>query len=134
MAKNDIEDFEHQLDMEFEEKVEGQALLVFKKVGMELLSRIVLKTPVDTGRARGNWVVSIGERDYVERDVTDKQGGNTIMAEGGKVTALTDLRTIWVQNNLAYIGSLEDGHSKQAPAGMVAVSIAEVESMFRRVP
>ena len=36
--------------------------------------------------------------------------------------------SIWISNNLPYITALEDGHSKQAPAGMVALSLAEVSS------
>jgi hypothetical protein len=35
--------------------------------------------------------------------------------------------TIWIYNNVRYITALEHGHSKkQAPIGMVAVSLAEI--------
>ena len=34
---------------------------------------------------------------------------------------------IWISNNLPYIEALEEGHSQQAPHGMVALSLAEAE-------
>ncbi len=36
--------------------------------------------------------------------------------------------TIWISNNLAYIVALEKGHSRQAPHGMVALSVEEVKN------
>ena len=40
---------------------------------------------------------------------------------------------IWIQNNAPYGPALEDGHSGQAPSGMVAVTFAELEVMFAKV-
>src|SRR5688572_24832833 len=44
-----------------------------------------------------------------------------------KVVAVQHGEAIIISNNLPYIVKLEHGHSQQAPAGVVAVSIAEVE-------
>jgi hypothetical protein len=40
---------------------------------------------------------------------------------------------IWISNNLPYIVELEKGHSKQAPQGMVALSIGEVQLAMNRL-
>jgi len=39
---------------------------------------------------------------------------------------------ITIYNNLEYIEALENGHSQQAPAGMVAVSLAEFNIKLER--
>ena len=38
--------------------------------------------------------------------------------------------TITVQNNLPYIDRLENGYSKQAPAGMVSVTLAGLQARY----
>lgn len=125
--------FQIELDREFREKVEDQLLLVVQKIGMELLSRVVLKSPVDTGRFRGNWNVAIQAPDISTTDAVDKSGGPTITRGSSVITGLQEPQVIWVSNNLPYAQRLEDGWSGQAPQGMVAVSVAEIETMFARV-
>ena len=49
------------------------------------------------------------------------------MAALGKIEAFS---TIILYNNVEYIVALEEGSSGQAPAGMVAVSIEEVNAQF----
>jgi hypothetical protein len=38
--------------------------------------------------------------------------------------------TVSIANNVPYIGVLEFGSSKQAPGGMVRVTISEIQSQF----
>jgi hypothetical protein len=74
----------------------------------ELFNRVVMRTPVDTGAARQNWLVTLnGEtNDY---DPSKKKGGH-VMSDGGKVikSAKGD-DTIVIQNNVPYIQMLEYG-------------------------
>lgn len=42
-------------------------------------------------------------------------------------SAIDGSQQIFILNNVEYIEALEEGHSQQAPAGMVRISIAEVE-------
>ena len=35
---------------------------------------------------------------------------------------------MFIVSNLAYIEALENGHSQQAPQGMVTISVAEIEA------
>jgi hypothetical protein len=113
-----------------------------RAVQLALFSSIIRGTPVDSGRARGNWQTSIGTpvEGTVER--LDQRGTQAIaevrnnMGEAGQVT--------WLTNNLPYIGKLEyggygegpntvGGFSKQAPAGMVRVNMARVAGLIEEI-
>lgn len=122
--------FSADLDRAFEEKVQGKVIAVQKKVALEALRRVIFKTPVDTGRARGNWQVSLGVRDDGVLEVTDPSGQPTIDKGTRPITDLNRFDIIYIQNNLPYIQRLEDGYSQQAPAGMVAVTVAEIEAFM----
>ena len=105
-----------------------------------LYSSIVKKTPVDTGRARGNWNISIGKDDL---SVThDKKVKFKTKQE---VPLATKDESIYIVNNIDYITKLEyggypnpaktgnktvNGYSKKAPNGMVGVTLANVEKFF----
>lgn len=97
-----------------------------KKIAMEVLSRVVLKSPVDTGRFRGNWTVSLNTPDLSVTDGVDPSGGTTIARGSSVITGMREPKVVYVANNLPYAERLENGHSKQAPAGMVAVTLAEL--------
>ena len=147
-----------------------------------ILNRVVMKTPVDTGAARQNWLVTINQ----ETDASDpeKTSGGRVLTNGKKVieSAKGDDKII-IQNNLPYIRMLEfggygkaqgqgqalkgrglsdearyqkwlrdhhpdkdkfvgkkkeskitaDGHSKQAPRGMVGVTMAKADRIWNAV-
>ena len=75
---------------------------------LRALRDIVMNTRVKTGRARGNWQVS--ESDPIDVSVlrNDKDGSRVLAIEGQKVLALSGNEIVWIANNLAYIGFLED--------------------------
>lgn len=125
--------FALELDRWFKDEVEDRIIQVARMVGLEALKRVVLKTPVDTGRARGNWFVAIGAPSGVTTDATDKSGGQTINSGAAVISGLTRAQAIFITNNLPYIGKLESGSSVQAPQGMVAVTMAELEAFFSKV-
>lgn len=130
MANNAAE-FSIELDKIFDEHVERQVLTVLQKLAMEGLSRMVLRSPVDTGRFRGNWTVSIGGPDRSASHPEDKNGGSTIARGSAPIAALTEPKVVWMLNSLPYANRLENGWSKQAPAGVVAVTVAELTAFFR---
>lgn len=103
-----------------------------KKVALESLSRLVLKTPVDTGRARGNWQCTIGEPILIPIANMDKGGGQTLAAGAQAMSKLPAFVTVFITNNLPYIERLEHGWSwRQAPLGMLAVTFEELREMFK---
>lgn len=105
----------------------AQVKLAQKKLALELFRRIVMRTPVDTGRARGNWQLTIGA------PATDilpiRRNDANISMAGAILNLMTPYSDIWITNNVPYILALEYGHSDQAPKGMVRVSLDEVKAM-----
>lgn len=78
-------------------------------------------TPVDTGHARANWVPSVGDPFGSEVDNDSAHGAGVADVLGYQ---LGD-GAAWVSNNVPYILALNDGWSKQQPAGFVERAIAE---------
>jgi hypothetical protein len=115
----------------FAEKAGVNAQQKVQKICLDLLSGIVLKTPVDTGRARGNWQASIGNPRTDTIETSDPGGGRTI-SDGIEATGKAYGNVFWITNNLPYIYRLEyEGWSKQAPRGMVRLTIEEVRRQLR---
>ena len=102
-----------------------------QKVGLELLRRVVLKSPVDTGRFRGNHQVTIGTPAAGSLDSVDLGGGQTISKGAAVLAKVPNYPTVWIANNLSYAMDLEFGRSKQAPEGVYRVSVAELGALFK---
>jgi len=122
--------FSLELDKFFTEEVEGQTLLVTQKLGMEALSRVVLRSPVYTGAFRNTWSVSIGDASDILPVGVDPSGSATIAREAPKITGLTSPKVVYLQSNSPYGNRLENGYSRQAPNGMIAVTFAELQAFF----
>lgn len=94
---------------------------------LEADRRIVMRTPVRTGRARGNWMLSEGAPAGTTRETLDPTGAAAI-AEG--VAYARGIRiggTYFIVNSLPYIYALEHGSSKQAPQGMARLTADEIQ-------
>lgn len=115
----------------FAKKAGKNADLVVRKVGIDMTSRIVIRTPVDTGRARANWNTTIGSANYAVSESFDKAGASTIAKAAARLSGFRCGPSIWISNGLPYIGELEKGSSKQAPAGMVAITVAEFNGLVK---
>lgn len=102
--------------------------LVIRKIAIECFKRIILGTPVDTGRARGNWQASTGSPANGEVDVLDPTGAIAIAAMVSEVVAWTpkDDLPAFITNNLPYIQRLNEGWSKQAPAHFIEQVISDM--------
>lgn len=127
----------------------------YRTLALTALRRIVLRTPVDTGRARGNWQVSLGGSVEGEKQVPDPVGEGRALIDGG--VAADPFVNIWIQNNVGYINILEhggfdppnpgpskdrrkgrkgkvlvsSGFSVQAPNGMVQVTLDELSAVVQ---
>lgn len=126
-------DFDRDLTA-FAKQLDVSVVTVVKKVGFDLFARIIKRTPVDTGRARASWTIAVNQPDrtvapegtHPEAIVSPEAAAASQAA--GALTHLKPYEPVWISNNLPYIEALEKGHSDQAPAGMVALSIAETET------
>lgn len=109
----------------FVDKAKGNINLVVRKVALDLFSRVIEKSPVDTGRFKGNWQVAIGSIPAGTLELNDKDGSATISRVTAETLNLSAGQIIYLVNNLAYARRLEFGYSKQAPAGMVRITVTE---------
>lgn len=106
-------------------KANGNIDLVVRKIALDMFSRVIQKSPVDTGRFKGNWQVAIGSIPSGTLQVDDKAGTATIAKVTAETLNLRAGQTITLVNNLEYARALEYGHSKQAPNGMVRLTVTE---------
>lgn len=107
---------------ELEAIVNGDA----RATALNLLNGLVRVTPVDTGRAEGNWFVSTGSPN---RSKEEERRSNQALSEGQAVILSAEDKeypTITISNNLPYIQRLNDGYSDQAPKKFVESEIIRV--------
>lgn len=116
----------------FMEAVEADLVQKQSDMSMEALRVIVEHAPVDTGRFMANNIVSIGEPVFYSLDAYDKAGHQTIANGYAELAHLMPYSVVYIQNNLIYAGSLEDGHSGQAPAGIYGVAHLAVSAKFTK--
>lgn len=101
----------------FAEVVEGELSKRVRAIALAMLGEIILRSPVDTGRFRGNNIVSIGGPVYTTSAKVDPTGNEALAQGRAAVSGLEPFTAVYIQNNLPYAQRLEDGHSKQAPPG-----------------
>ena len=116
---------------QFADKAGRNAELVFRKVSIDVLSRLVLRSPVDTGRFRANWQIGIGSVGYI-LDSFDVSGRKTIAEGTARIEKINLGQSVWISNSLPYGPRLENGYSKQAPSGMVKVTVSEYQQLISR--
>lgn len=123
----------------FAEHIDLNIATATQMIALKVHDGCVLKTPVDTGRARAGWALSIGEpSDYVppapnvpdgtppgNGSPTDPQFASVPAAD---VSAIDGSQLVFIVNNVEYIQFLEEGHSQQAPSGMVRLTLQAVEA------
>jgi hypothetical protein len=83
-----------------------------RKVALAIDRDVVMSTPVDTGRARGNWIVTLNSP--ASGYNWNRFGADVAIAQAGQVIAgYKSGDTIYITNNLPYIIPLNRGHSKR---------------------
>lgn len=88
---------------------------------LELFNSVILDTPVDTGRARGNWQTTTGSPASGE---LDREGAQPATNEVLSVVSGSPIEgAVCLTNNLPYAEKLEFGSSDQAPEGMVRKNV-----------
>lgn len=113
----------------FAAKAQHRADETLRRTAAEMLARVVNATPVTeqpvagAGRARGGWVVTVNGTGGGEA-APDPDGAATVARGEAVIAGAKAGDVVTIQNAVPYIGELEYGHSKQAPAGMVRVADA----------
>ncbi len=103
---------------------------VVRKSTLDLFKAVVLKSPVDTGRFRANWNCTRGEPSASTTESVDQSRG---ISEAQKALEFATGDVVYFCNGLPYAYRLEnEGWSKQAPAGMIKISVTEFDQYVRK--
>lgn len=130
---SNINDFDKDLRIFATVQVPSDHTDVVKKVALQVLKGVVNKTPVDTGRARSNWMTAVNAvpENTVDQSANisrEQASAESINRGVAVIDSVKPFSTVSIANNLPYIGVLEYGGSKQAPEGMVRKTLAELEA------
>lgn len=113
-------------------------------VVLKLFGSIVMDTPVDTGRLRGNWQTSVSAPKSGELEREDKTGSITVSEIQGNMGdgSRGDI-SVFFTNNLPYAEVAEyggwdgptekvteEGYSRKSPAGMVRRNVARINAIL----
>ena len=113
----------------FSVKAEKAVDKTVRAITFALFREVIQRTPVDTGRLKGNWQTTVNAPATTVLTRDDVIGGRAIseiVSNGGGWGSKT-----FLTNNLPYAERIEfDGWSHtKAPAGMVRVSFARITAI-----
>jgi len=125
------------------EKQKSDMLDVKRTFALMLFTKVVQRTPVDSGAHRQNWLVTINQESF-EYNPGLQKGGRVLSTGKSQIDKARAGDKIILQNNGPAITKLEyggygpnsptgktvGGFSKQAPRGMVGVTMAESGATF----
>lgn len=130
--------------------VEVAAFTVTKTQALDAQYELARNTPVDVGTARSNWRISVGRpltgiigayspfrsrhRKPYARGGSKGEGANLagVMSQGRTRLARYTKGSIYLSNNVPYIGPLSRGHSRQASSGWVVRAV--MAAVLRTTP
>lgn len=130
-----IKAFEADLEA-FADKIDVRLDQVIAKIAFDLFSGFSLRTPVDTGYARANWLISFGNIDQktlkpgsITSEAAAVSRNNRQLAKLGKGGNKRFSDSVFITNSVPYIIYLEQGRTNQInreKGFMVQRTIAEV--------
>ncbi len=122
----DLSQFDRAVRQFVEHDIPAAVLQKTTEVAVRVLEGVVHMTPVASGLARGGWQVSTVSPATTASERLDPDGTATIEAGMKVIMDAKPFEVIHIVNNVAYIRELEAGNSTQAPAGMVAVTLSQL--------
>lgn len=110
------------------EQLDRFTAMLITRLTLSITSELVIATPVDTGWARANWIPQIGaplDSPVGQRDASgvSSAGARQSIGLASILTYTLNSGPIFISNNVPYITDLNEGTSRQAPAGFVQDSI-----------
>lgn len=117
---------------EFAKQAGENADVAVRKIMLGIWGRLIEKSPVDTGRFRANWQYSVNAKatGTIEGNWTSENRAPP--PKPPQIAAGAFGKVHIICNNLPYAQRLENGHSKQAPIGMVGLTLNEFNSIVSK--
>lgn len=111
-------------------RVEASADDLVREVGRQVVTQAVRSTPYDEGWAKSNWQAGSGSAPQGTRLPFAFKGGPGANDAGAIADAVRIISghpgngvPLYISNTAKHIGRLNDGYSRQAPAGFVQLSV-----------
>jgi hypothetical protein len=115
-----------------------------KMAGIEFFRQVIISTPVDTGRARMGWSISVNApSDYLPAPAPDNwkgrsRGGSEYypvpdIAKNSKLGVITVNDKVFITNNVPYMEKLNKGYSRQEAARFVERAAARVQAAVNKL-
>ena len=118
------------------EKVETNVATLAKHIAFSAFEGVTQKSPVDTGRFKASWNIRQGKVDKsVKPEGKHKTSprGQASSKPANVFNKTSKPYDPWyISNNLDYGPALENGHSNQAPTGMVKLTVIELKAFVRQ--
>lgn len=104
-----------------------------KRIAGEVLQKVVVASPVDTGAFRSNWRTSVSDIDKTTSlESLDRSGQGSIARGLATIQSRGGVgKLIYISNSLPYAEKLNNGWSMQAPLNFVELSLQSVLSKYR---
>jgi len=143
----DLQSFIAELDQFTEEQIPAAVGVLVRKTAGGINRECIRNTPVGNpklwqrpappgyvgGHAKRNWQVTLGEASAVELPGIDESGSQAEADAESVLAELPDYPLVFIDNPLPYMdgpGSLNDGHSTQAPAGFIDAIVDRHAAQF----
>lgn len=125
MASTNLAQFNAELDRVSKKMLDEDVVRFIQSVCFEAFRRIVLRTPIDTGRARGNWQIEINRP---AEGIVDMELWSSVLERAAtKLARIPPFSVVHITNNVEYVYYLEYvRRSKQHPEGMVEITLQEL--------
>lgn len=107
---------------------------VLRDVMLDATSALIGATPIDTGNAQNNWILSTGHP-YMQTDGSREAPSDAQQQAGIAAIQKYDIGRdgkIYLRNNVLYLQFLDKGWSSQADAGFVAAAFQSATSSAPR--
>ena len=115
-----------------------------KQASQAAVNEAVLRTPVKTGKTIASWKVGLGKVDRGTRaapNTGDRETNRNTGAAESLIDAANRISAwkynqhgnIYISNGVDYADDLDNGSSRQAPAGMSAFAIKAAQAVLRKV-
>jgi hypothetical protein len=112
-------------------KTKKSLVFAYESTLYDIGESLVFFTPIKTGLASSNWNVSFVGHIPTERGIQSGiKGKASLDAISGQVKNMKVGKTALFSNPVDYIDDLEDGTSRQAPAGMVQPTKYRIEGIW----
>lgn len=105
----------------------------YQGIAKETNLRLMIRSPIETGRFKSNWNVGINGSDSTTDEKRNHHHVFTTLARNERTIKSAKIGdSIHITNALPYAKKLEYGYSRQAPRGFLRITAQEIRAAQQR--